>query len=86
MNQPSEPALRFRGGDRHHLFNNHGTWFLRYCVRDAAWLKAERRLTASLGTKDLAVAQERRDVFFAHLRLQRELSAGAATCTWSAAA
>jgi hypothetical protein len=45
MNQPPEPALRFRGGDRHHLFNNHGTWFLRYCVRDAAWLKAERRLT-----------------------------------------
>ena len=86
MNPSSEPALRFRGGDRHHLFNNHGTWFLRYCVRDAAWLKAERRITASLGTKDLSVAQERRDVFFAHLRLQRELSAGAGTCTWSVAA
>ena len=62
-------ALRFRGGDRHHLFNNHGTWFVRYSVREARWLKADRRVTASLGTKDLAVACERRDAFFAHLRL-----------------
>ena len=23
-----EPVLRYRGGDRHHLFLNHGTWFL----------------------------------------------------------
>ncbi len=69
----TELALRFRGGDRHHLFNNNGTWFVRYCVRDAAWLKAERRLVASLGTKDLVVARERRDAFFAHLDLQASL-------------
>ncbi len=66
----TELALRFRGGDRHHLFNNNGTWFVRYCVREAAWLKADRRVVASLGTTDLDVARERRDAFFAHLNLQ----------------
>jgi hypothetical protein len=43
MIQPKpELALRYRGGDKHHLFFNHGTWFLRYSVREAPWLKADR--------------------------------------------
>ncbi|MEN9633266.1 MAG: hypothetical protein RL077_1670 [Verrucomicrobiota bacterium] len=73
MKNDPELALRYRGGDRHHLFNNNGTWFVRYCVREARWFKADRRLVASLRTKDLNVARSRRDDFFAHLRLHTEL-------------
>lgn len=65
-----ELVLRFRGGDRHHLFNNNGTWYVRYSVREAAWLKADRRVAVSLGTRDLAVARERRDALLAQLKLQ----------------
>jgi hypothetical protein len=69
MRQPKpELALRYRGGDRHHLFLNHGTWFLRYSVREAPWLKARRRIVASLGTKDIAIAKERRDAAIEHLQ------------------
>ncbi len=68
-----ELALRYRGGDRHHLFLNHGTWFVRYSLRPSPFLKADVRRAASLSTKDLAVARERRDAFLAHLRLQQEL-------------
>lgn len=70
--QKPELALRYRGGDRHHLFDNNGTWFIRYSVRDARWLKADRRITASLGTKNLNEARARRDAFFARLRLETE--------------
>lgn len=73
MKSSTSLALRFRGGDRHHLFNNHGTWFVRYSVREARWLKADHRVAVSLGTKDLALARERRDAFFAHLRLHAAL-------------
>ena len=73
MKQVPELALRYRGGDRHHLFDNNGTWFVRYSVREATWLKADRRIVASLGTKDPAVARERRDAFFTHLKLHAEL-------------
>jgi hypothetical protein len=69
----TELALRFRGGDRHHLFDNNGTWFVRFSVREAQWLKADRRIAASLGTKNLNEACARRDRFFAHLRLHTEL-------------
>ena len=67
-----EPVLRYRGGDRHHLFLNHGTWFLRYSLRSSPLFKADRRVAVSLGTKDLAVARERRDAFLTHLLLHRE--------------
>jgi hypothetical protein len=54
MIQPKpELALRYRGGDKHHLFLNHGTWFLRYSLREAPRLEADRRICVSLGTKDL---------------------------------
>ncbi|MFZ9746233.1 MAG: hypothetical protein ACO3G4_06325 [Opitutaceae bacterium] len=69
MTLTSEPALRYRGGDRHHLFLNHGTWFVRYSVRPSPRFKADRRVAVSLGTRDLAEACERRDAFLAHLRL-----------------
>jgi hypothetical protein len=70
-----ELALRYRGGDRHHLFNNNGTWFVRYSIREAAWLKADRRVVASLATKNVTTAQQRRDAFFSQLKLHVGLRA-----------
>ena len=49
----------------HHLWNNNGTWFLHYTVHPTPFTK--ERIRRSLGTKDLKVARERRDAFFAHL-------------------
>ena len=46
----------------HHLWNNHGTWFLHYTVHPTPFTK--ERIRRSLGTKDLAVARARRDTFF----------------------
>jgi hypothetical protein len=60
------PALRTRTENaNHHLWNNHGTWFLHYTVHPTPFTK--ERIRRSLGTKDLLVARERRDAFFAHL-------------------
>ena len=49
----------------HHLWNNHGTWFLHYTVHPTPFTK--ERIRRSLGTKDIQVARERRDTFFEHL-------------------
>jgi hypothetical protein len=46
----------------HHLWNNHGTWFLHYTVHPTPYTK--ERVRRSLGTKDLATARARRDSFF----------------------
>jgi hypothetical protein len=48
----------------HHLWNNHGTWFLHYTVHPTPFTK--ERIRRSLGTKDLGTARLRRDAFFAH--------------------
>jgi hypothetical protein len=47
----------------HHLWNNHGTWFLHYTVHPTPLTK--ERVRRSLGTKDLATARRNRDAFFA---------------------
>ena len=54
MTPAPEPVLRDRGGDRHPLFLNHGTWFVRYRLLPSPRFKADRRFAVSLGTKDLA--------------------------------
>jgi len=60
------PGLRVRlENENHHLWNNHGTWFLHYTVHPTPFTK--ERIRRSLSTKDLVVARERRDAFFAHL-------------------
>jgi hypothetical protein len=51
----------------HHLWNNHGTWFLHYTAHPTPFTK--QRVRRSLGTKDVRVARARRDAFFAHLSL-----------------
>jgi len=67
MNTHAElPGIRFPADNpNHHLWNNHGTWFLHYTVYPTPLTKD--RIRRSLGTKDLEVARARRDVFFAHL-------------------
>lgn len=49
----------------HHLWDNHGTWFLHYTIHPTPFTK--ERIRRSLGTKDVRVARERRDHFFATL-------------------
>jgi hypothetical protein len=60
------PSIRIRRENpNHHLWNNHGTWFLHYTVHPTPFTK--ERIRRSLGTKDLATAQRRRDRLFADL-------------------
>jgi hypothetical protein len=47
----------------HHLWNNHGTWFLHYTVHPTPFTK--ERIRRSLGTKDLATARSRGAFFSA---------------------
>ncbi len=63
------PAARLRvrvsaDNPNHHLWNNHGTWFLHYTVHPTPFTK--ERVRRSLGTASLDAARERRDAFFAH--------------------
>ena len=60
------PLLRVRvraENPNHHLWNNHGTWFLHYTVYPTPLTK--ERIRRSLGTKDVATARRNRDTFFA---------------------
>ena len=60
------PGIRVDAdNENHHLWNNHGTWFLHYTVHPTPFTK--ERIRRSLGTKDLAVARARRDSFFSQL-------------------
>jgi hypothetical protein len=60
------PVFRAQADNpNHHLWNNHGTWFLHYTAYPTPFTK--ERVRRSLGTKDLRVARSRRDTFFAHL-------------------
>jgi hypothetical protein len=62
----SAPGIRVRAENpNHHLWNNHGTWFLHYTIHPTPFTK--ERIRRSLGTKDISVARERRDSFLAHL-------------------
>ncbi len=50
----------------HHLWNNHGTWFVCYTVYPTPLTKERRR--ESLRTKSLEEARRRRDALFARRR------------------
>jgi hypothetical protein len=70
-------GIRVRGENpNHHLWNNHGTWFLHYTVHPTPFTK--ERIRRSLGTKDIRIARERRDSFFAHLATEPARPAGVA--------
>ena len=47
----------------HHLWNNHGTWFIHYVVHPTPYTK--ERIRHSLHTKSLEEARERRDALLA---------------------
>ncbi|HTZ19991.1 MAG TPA: hypothetical protein VMC06_03840 [Opitutaceae bacterium] len=65
------PSLRIHPENPdHHLWNNHGTWFVHYTVHPTPFTK--QRIRASLGTRQLAAARERRDAFFAHLAAEAD--------------
>jgi len=71
----SLPGIRVRTENpNHHLWNNHGTWFLHYTVHPTPFTK--ERIRRSLGTKELAVARDRRDAFFAELATDAQKPAG----------
>jgi hypothetical protein len=60
------PGLRVDAENpNHHLWDNHGTWFLHYTIHPTPFTK--ERIRRSLGTKDVRVARERRDSFFSTL-------------------
>jgi hypothetical protein len=60
------PGLRVDAENlNHHLWDNHGTWFLHYTIHPTPFTK--ERIRRSLGTKDVNVARDRRDSFFATL-------------------
>ena len=62
------PALSVRVNRKnpdHHLWNNHGTWWLHYTLHMADFTK--RRVRKSLGTHDVTEARTRRDELFANL-------------------
>jgi hypothetical protein len=62
----SLPGIRVRAeNENHHLWNNHGTWFLHYTVHPTPFTK--ERIRRSLGTKEVEVARARRDTFFEQL-------------------
>ena len=54
----------------HHLWNNHGTFWLHCTLHLSDHTKT--RLRESLGTSDLATARERRDAALAHLQLHAQ--------------
>ena len=65
----SLPSLRIAPENpNHHLWNNHGTWFLHYTRYPTPFTK--ERIRRSLGTKDLRIARQRRDSFFTLLALE----------------
>lgn len=79
------PGIRVRADNpNHHLWNNHGTWFLHYTVHPTPFTK--ERIRRSLGTKELELARERRDSFFAHLSSEATKASTAANERKAAAA
>jgi hypothetical protein len=60
------PGIRaFADNPNHHLWNNHGTWFLHYTAYPTPLTK--ERIRRSLGTKDVLAARSRRDRCFEQL-------------------
>ena len=70
------PSIRVPAANpNHHLYNNNGTWWVHFTLHGADFTK--RRVRESLGTADVRVARERRDVVLVHLQLEAQLGAAA---------
>lgn len=72
MSTRSQLIVRRVPHENHHLFNNHGTWWIRYSIRPAPWLKAQR-IAESLETRCIALARHRRDRRLGELLLSETL-------------
>ena len=60
------PALRVDPANpNHHLWNNHGTWWLHYTLHLPDYTK--RRIRKSLSTRSLEAARTKRDTFLTAL-------------------
>ena len=60
------PSLRVDSGNpNHHLWNNHGTWWLHYTLHLPDYTK--RRIRKSLSTRSLEAARTKRDTFLTTL-------------------
>ena len=63
---PALPGIRIRlENSNHHLWNNHGTWFIHYTIHPTSLTK--QRIRHSLETKDIGAARRQRDAIFASL-------------------
>lgn len=66
-------AIRTSGcHPNHHLWNNHGTWYVCYTVHPTPF--TVERVRRSLRTKDVEIARRERDVVFARLTDQPDAS------------
>lgn len=52
----------------HHLWNNHGTWWIHYTVHQSDYTK--RRVRVSLETRHLREARTRRNAILTHLETE----------------
>jgi len=52
----------------HHLWNNHGTWWIHYTVHQPDYTK--RRVRVSLETRNLREARSRRNSILTHLETE----------------
>jgi len=53
----------------HHLWRNHGAWWIHYVVHEG---HRKRRVRHALGTQHLAAARAARDAVFARLREEEQ--------------
>ena len=59
MTTPATPSIRTNAANpNHHLWNNHGTWWLHYTLHEGL---TKRRVRRSLETDCVALARSRRD-------------------------
>ncbi len=66
-NVPADPVLSIRIDDQnldHHLWCNHGVWWIHYVVHEG---NRKRRVRRSLQTRDVEIARQRRDAEFARV-------------------
>ena len=67
------------GNPNHHLWNNHGTWWVHATVLHRGLV--QERIRRSLGTSDLAEARCRRDLFLESLAARQDVRLSIRVCT-----
>ena len=71
---PPTPAVRINPDNPdHHVYSNNGVWWIHYSIRTDPRFKSQR-VRASLGTRSLETARERRDAILTQLGLHAHLA------------